>query len=379
MFMVPEKGTGIWVQQDTTHSVQAADTLVAQKPDTVRKDTSLKTTRPAGTSLDALEELFMQTDRRLKKDSVTAARKARAAVKKKPVKKILQEPSDSVFVMRVTARPPDNAPLPLFSRASSSESLLLADSTKVYRPLQGRGSPTKSRVLVTGTQEPATVAIKREPAFLRENWILGVLILAFLLITWIKIRFGKFLSQTLSGIWNYKNANALFRNRSSLYQWASVLLTTNYFLTFSLFLYFFVKAFYPSVFAGDLSHIKIYSWLLAGAAAIYFYFILIIRIMDLITLAGEPLKEFSGFTKLFFHDTGLYLFPLVAIIPYVYEPVARRLLWLGLALVLLLYLFRVVKLITIFIRERFSLFLMILYLCTLEILPVAILLKILSG
>ncbi len=376
--MVSEKGPGIWVQQDTTHVVQAADTLVAQKPDTVRKDTSLKT-RPGGTSLDALEKLFIQTDRRLKKDSVAAVKKKPVAVKRKEKKKVQQEPADSIFLTVTTSRPPDNAPLSVASRSWFTRDLLAADSSKEYLPLQKKGLPLKSRVLKTETREPLPVAVKREPAFLRENWILGVLIFSFLLITWTRIRFGKLLNQTLSGIWNYKNSNALFRNKSSLYQGASVILTSNYFVVFSLFLYFFLKAFYPSVFTGGFSHLKVYLYIMAGVAAVYFYFLLVIRLTELITRVGEPFGEFAAFTRIFFHDTGLLLFPLTAIIPYVYEPVARRLLWAGLFLVAVLYLFRVVKLITIFIRERFSLFLMILYLCTLEILPVAILLKIISG
>jgi hypothetical protein len=134
----------------------------------------------------------------------------------------------------------------------------------------------------------------------------------------------------------------------------------------------------PSLFQGTMTHLRIYLNILVLVAAVYFYLLIVIRIVDIITLAGEPLKEYGHFTKLFFHNAGLYLFPLTAIIPYVYESVARQLLWVGLGLFLILYLFRVVKLITIFIRERFSIFLMILYLCTLEILPVAILLKYLS-
>ena len=376
--MVPEEGMRIWFQQDTTRSAVAKDSLVRQVQDTAKKGVPSLNPVPSGDSLNALEKLFMRTDRRLKKDSVTAARKVHVAVKKKEPEKILQEPSDSVFVMQVTALPPDNGPLSLISRSSSAREFLAADSTRTYRPLRKKELPLKTRNTVQEAPETVAVAVKREPAYLRENWILGVLILAFLLITWTKIRFGKLLNQTLSGIWNYKNSNALFRNKSSLYQWTSVILTSNFFLTFTLFIYLFLKAVYPSVFTGDLSHMKIYIYIMAGVVAVYFYFMLMIRITGLISLAREPMQEFSAFTKLFFHNVGLFLFPLTAIIPYVYEPVAKQLLWLGVIVVALLYLFRVVKLITIFIQKRFSLFLMILYLCTLEILPVAILLKIIS-
>ncbi len=376
--MVPEQGMRTGVQQDTTRTGSVADTLVAKVQDTVKKDTAVRKGRAGTLSLDNIEKLFQQTERRLKKDSLAAARKKRVVVKKIGIEQPRPDPSDSLFLMQVTGTPPGNTPLLLLSRASSAEHLLAADSTRTYKPLPAPQEQASLRYMTTFTEKPVAVAVKREPAFLRENWILGVLILAFLLITWTKIRFGKLLNQTFSALWNYKNANTLFRNKSSLYQWTSFFLTLNYLLTATLFFYFFVKAFYPSVFQGSMSHLRIYLNILILVAAVYVYFLSVIRIADFITLSGEPLKEFGHFTKLFFHNAGLYLFPLTAIIPYVYESVARQLLWVGLIVFLILYFFRVVKLISIFIQERFSIFLMILYLCTLEILPVAIMLKYLS-
>jgi hypothetical protein len=376
--MVPEQGMRTGVQQDTTRTGSVADTIVVKARDTVRKDTAVRKAEGGTLSIDNIEKLFQQTERRLRKDSIAATRKKKVVVKKKAAKQVRTEPSDSVSLRQVTAVPAGNTPELLLFRASSCEHFLAADSLRDYKPLPSKKKAASLPEVTAVTETPAAVAVKREPAFLRENWILGVLILAFLLITWTKIRFGKLLNQTLSALWNYKNANTLFRNKSSLYQWTSFFLAFNYLLTATLFFYFFLKAFDPSLFQGTMTHLRIYLNILVLVAAVYFYFLIVIRIVDLITLAGEPLKEFGHFTKLFFHNAGLYLFPLTAIIPYVYESVARQLLWVGLGLFLILYIFRVVKLITIFIRERFSIFLMILYLCTLEILPVAILLKYLS-
>ncbi len=374
--MVPEEGRsiGLWLQQDTSRVVSVADTVVKRSVDAARRDTVVsQRTTP---SLDNLEELFQQTDRRLKKDSVAAVQSRRRVVKKKVVKKKLQEPADSVFLMQVTSHPPGNTPQEIIARASTCKQFLAGDSTREYRPLRSARQPERKETVEV--RPSAAIAIKREPAFLRENWILGVLILTFLLITWTKIRFGKLLNQTFSALWNYKNANTLFRNKSSLYQGASFLLTANFLLTTTLFIYFFLKTQYPEIFLTGISHIRIYVNILLVVAGVSLYLLLVIWVIDFITLAGESFKEYGHFTKLFFHNIGLYLFPLTAIIPYVYKSVAAQLLQAGLLLLVVIYLFRVVKLISIFIRERFSIFFMILYLCTLEILPVAILLKYLS-
>ncbi len=374
--MVPEEGRsiGLWFQQDTSRVVSVADTVVKRNGDTAQKNTTVS--QQTTVSLDNLEELFQQTDRRLKEDSVAAVQRHKQVVKKKEVKKTLQKPADSVFLMQVTSHAPGNTPREIIARTSSCEQLLAADSTREYGPLRREKQPERKET-VEVTPSPA-VAIKREPAFLRENWILGILILTFLLITWTKIRFGKLLNQTLSALWNYKNSNTLFRNKSSLYQGASFLLSANFLLTTTLFIYFFLKIQYPEVFNTGASHIRIYVNILLVVTGLSFYLIWVIRAIDFISLAGESFKEYGHFTKLFFHNVGLYLFPLTAIIPYVYKSVAAQLLQVGLLLLLGIYLFRVVKLISIFIRERFSIFFMILYLCTLEILPVAILLKYLS-
>ncbi len=348
---------------------------VPQTTDTIRQDTTSQhdtaTSHPSIQELGKLEKLFQQAEQRLRADSIKKQSRKRKVVPSPAVRpeQTGQDPYDSIQFAGFTAAPPDNTPVTLLKRSFSWEGFQEADSSREYRE-----KGTKEKHFTTTLRPVQGVAVERRPAYLRENWMFGLLVFVFLVISWGKLRFGKVVNQTLTALWDPKNANILFRNRSALYQTASSLLLLSAFITITLFLYLFLKAFFPGV-VSVLSPLRVYASIFGVVGGVYLYFQLMLRVVAYLSLSGEMLGEYRHFTKLYFIVTGLYLFPLTAVIPYLYQGIAERLLLAGAGLVVFFYLFRIVKLISLFLRERFSFFFMILYLCALEILPVALLLK----
>ncbi len=354
------------VFQDSGKVTRLQDTL---PPPKTGKDTFA---HPSDTSsLNDLERLFLQSERRLKADSAKKARKSKIVpLRERNIteEKKGQDPYDSLVFHALTSRQPLNTPPMVLERTFSLNKRWQDDSSRTVRP------PEKRKIQSVIVQPVPGVAMERQTPYLREDWMLGILIFAFLLFIWAKIRFGKIVNQTLTALWNPKNSHSLYRNRSSVYQWAGFLLLFCSFLILPLFFYLYLKGVCPEQVETGRSFV-LYLKILTGVAGAYLYFQIMLRIVGFISLAEEELNEFRHFTRLFFLVAGLWLFPLTVLVPYVYIGVAQSLLRAGAAMLILFYLFRIVKLISIFLRERFSFFFMILYLCGLEFLPVALLWK----
>ena len=370
LLMIPVNYKWMRFRQDTTRII-GKETV--HRKDSVQhsKDSGLhKITNPL--SLDSIESILSQGERRIKKiDSVNLRKKhlrIAAARKEKPTVKT-NLPDTTQLLTRLNSFQ-ETRRSDMLDRMASSTPSLPKDSFMIYRPFG------KKTVSFQGTSAPYTshepVVIERESAYLRENWFLGVLSLSFILIIWTKIRFGKLLNETLTGMWNYKNAFSLFRNRSSLYQQTSFLLFLNYLLSGGLFMYLSLKTFQVEVFNRGDAPLLIYSLILVGLAGLYVYLYVVIRLTGFFSLSREVMSEFSHFTILFFHNTGVYLFPFNVLIPYINKEVAPWLIYTGFLLIAGLYVLRMVKVIILFMKERFSLFFLFLYLCALEILPVLI-------
>lgn len=368
--MNPEYHRLISFQQDTSRTSIRKDTVSRQDSVKQTGDTTLRK-KPRALSLEAIDSILLRGEQRLKKiDSVNLRKKQlrRAAAKKeKPVAQTTL-PDTTQLLARFRSFRGNDGP-ELLNRAGYPDFSRPADSMMVYRPVEKTKNffPGEN---VHASQQP--VILERKPAYLRENWFLGVLSLSFILIIWTKIRFGKLLNETVTGMWNYKNSFSLYRNRSSLYQQTSFLLFLNYLLSAGLFAYLSLKAFHALPFRQELSPFLQYLTIVSGLAGLYFYLVFVIRLTGFFSLSQETMSEYSHFTTLFFHNLGIYLFPLNALIPYIDKEIAPWLIYAGFFVISAFWLLRFVKLIILFIKERFFLFFMFLYLCALEILPVLI-------
>ncbi len=372
LLMIPVNYRWMRFRQDTT-LITGKDTV--NRKDSVRKvrDTGLHQ-RTNSLTFDSIANILSQGERRIKKiDSVNLRRKnLRVAAARKEKQVVKASLPDTVQLLTRFNSFQETRQSDMLERMASSTPPLPKDSLMVYRPFGEKTVTFQGTSVTSASQEP--VVIERESAYLRENWFLGALSLSFILILWTKIRFGKLLNETLTGMWNYKNAFSLFRNRSSLYQQTSFLLFLNFLLSGGLFIYLSLKTSHVEICDRENAPLLIYFRILLGLAGLYLYLYIVIRLTGFFSLSREVMSEFSHFTILFFHNAGVYLFPLNVLIPYINKEVAPWLIYTGFSLIAGLYVLRMVKGVFIFMKERFSLFFLFLYLCALEILPVLIVL-----
>jgi len=365
--MIPVYKSWIRPQQDTTRQSVMQDTLHMANANSSIRDT-VKKEQKKNFSINDIEKILQQSEQRLEKiDSVIT----RQPVSKPQyvIKKALQQPVsyfDSTHIIVQIQTLPDNSGKTLINRLDKKDLSTLNKPGVVFKPVEKKPLPLK-----TTTEKPVSfpVAVERKPAYLREDWFLIVLVTSFMLITWTKIRFGKFLNQTLVSLWNFKAATSLFRNKSSFYKRTSFYLLINYLLSGSLFIYLFLEQFNLSLFPGTQSDILNYLIIALFLLGLYIYLILVIRITGFLSMKQESFREYSHFTTLFFHNAGFYLFPINAIIPYIYEGTVTWFIYTGFILLSVFYLLRIIRLTVIFFEKRFSIFYLFLYLCALEILP----------
>jgi len=207
-----------------------------------------------------------------------------------------------------------------------------------------------------------------------KDWFLGILIVIFLILGWIQVNHGKRLIQIFNAFKSNLYVNLIIRENDSLMQRASIALNTVFILVTALFIYQ-INLFY--------------NWILNDSYGVVFFFQISCLIL-LIYLIKKSLLQITGFvfktqeinSKYIFNIflmnkiLGIALLPIVICIAFLPQ-CERGLIPLGLAIVFFSYIYRLVRgLILGGSESNLSIFYLFLYLCTFEILPLIVLLKV---
>ena len=211
----------------------------------------------------------------------------------------------------------------------------------------------------------------------RSDWILGLVILPLFLYA-IVSSIEQFPAVRLTKrIFRYSLSSADFRNSSGGTPLYETLLGLIALISISTFLYF-VELHFNLVIPGLKGP---YMWLInlgfSIGAVIFRYIVSILT--GYLTSAKEMFDEYFYIISRFYKFLAIPLVFVNFLIPYMISVPDIILIIIVLSLALLLYVLRYIRLLLLFIRRRFSLYYLILYLCALEITPVLILYKYLTG
>jgi hypothetical protein len=203
-----------------------------------------------------------------------------------------------------------------------------------------------------------------------ESWPMLIFIFVVLLFIWIKIFYNKFFSFLANSLSSYQLSAKVFREKNVLLKRVSFVLDVIYIIILSVFLY-------ESFTFLNLSPVKMTS---------YNLFLLFLNILILFTLARSMALKLFGYlfrteslVSEFVHNNfiinkgiGIVLFPIVFAICYAQENLIGILLIAGLIILGTGVIFKIIRGYQIIIRKEVLFFYLILYLCTLEILPLLI-------
>lgn len=212
---------------------------------------------------------------------------------------------------------------------------------------------------------------------LRSNpdWLVGILVLAFFLFATVRLIFNKYLSQLAQATINYSTFTRVFRERYFNLLHASFRLDLIFVLIMSLFGYQFISTY--KINFGITRSFQIYLICMVLVIAYFTAKKVIYYLVGILTESKKEVQEYLFSITVFNRVLGLFLLPLTAIIAFVPIQQPELLLFAGLVLVGVFYLLSLIRGGKIFLKKHFSIFYLILYLCTLEFLPLLLIYNIL--
>jgi hypothetical protein len=207
---------------------------------------------------------------------------------------------------------------------------------------------------------------------LRNNpdWLVGVLVLTFLLLATVRLVFNKYLRQLIQSTINYSTFSRLLRERYFNLFHASFRLDLIFSLIMALFSYQFISAFKINL--GIKGSFNVY---LACVGIVIGYFLakkFIYYVIGILTESKNEVQEYLFSITVYNRVLGLFLVPVSATIAFIPLSQVEPLLYSGLGIVIIFYLMSLIRGGKIFLKKQFSISYLILYLCTLEFLPLVL-------
>ncbi len=204
----------------------------------------------------------------------------------------------------------------------------------------------------------------------------GILFLSFAIFVWLYISYSKRLKSTIQGFFVNRFANQLARDEFSLSNRVTIFLSVLFVFTLTLFTsqtfqYLFGMEVAPNGF--------LFLNLIIGASVVVVYLskFIAVRLSGYVFQMNKAASDYILTVFLYCNTLGLFLLPIVICISFVKQISPYIFIYIGLTIIGLFLITRIIKGLLIWLNGvRASRFYLFLYLCTLEILPIVILVKI---
>ncbi len=206
----------------------------------------------------------------------------------------------------------------------------------------------------------------------QPSWLLVVLVLGIMILGYLFSAFNSRFNIFIKAVFLSRYSVQASREERSLTHPVSLLLSLNFLLITSLFV---LQIICSDVFFHSEIDFSLLSFLFISLAILGIYFIKIIflKIFSFIIDKEEAVSEYVFTIFLVNQFFGILLLPVVIFIAYGPQSLTHGIIYSGIVLVFAAFIVRVGKGIsTVLLNREATLFYLILYLCTLEILPLLI-------
>ncbi len=213
--------------------------------------------------------------------------------------------------------------------------------------------------------------------FYSNDWVIGMVIITFVLLIFVRLFYNKYLQGVFSSIFNYKRSHRLYTNKNILTQQSFAILNLIFYLNIGLFLTEAADYFDLKLFDMHPAYLSLLISVLFLAAMVIKYVLTVIvgYIFNKKELFGEYLHNIFLFIK----EAGLLLMPFVIVIPFIPHYLVGVIIKIALGGILFLLFMLIIRGLQIIIYKNVSFFYLILYLCVLEILPILYVIKIVNN
>ncbi len=209
--------------------------------------------------------------------------------------------------------------------------------------------------------------------FVSTDWMLGVIIFSLILFGWIRVGFSRFYRNAVQASYNFFTARRIFDESNVLRKRVFYFMNLLFYINISLFLTQILDYNHIKIF--DLHGILLFALIMVSIMTIYLLKIIVFYILEFILLAKRGFSKYLFTVLLYNKMLGIALLPIISVIPFVDVNIVPILIYTGIVMIFLFYIFRILRGLHIGFNIRLSILYLILYLCALEIIPVLILIK----
>jgi len=213
---------------------------------------------------------------------------------------------------------------------------------------------------------------EEEPRLYTQNWIIGIFVIVFLLFSIVRVFYRNYGGQLFKTAFNVGESKRMFQEKSLGFTHAAFCLGIVFYLMSGVFLYqvtdFFSIHFYSVEWIN-------YCFITGGLILFITVKKILYFFMGYVTRSSFETSEYVFNMNNYNRVLGLFLFPMCLIIAFIPRLQQEYLFIIGIIIFLFLYFLLLFRGIKILLRKHFSIFYLILYLCSLEILPILYLYK----
>lgn len=255
---------------------------------------------------------------------------------------------------------------------SSDTTIVIKDSVHL------REKKPSSVFLNEGQDSPVDYKIAEDiTRELTPDWILYFSIASLIVLAWLRLIYSKFIINIFKSALNYQLAIKVFNAPGLIQKRIFIFLNIFYYLTTGIFIYLALDYFryYPFELKGLDLLFAITGFLMAYSLFRY----------TIMKLNGYLFNRQKLFSEAIFHNflynkiTGIIIIPFILLLAYtrgIYQDVSLS---AGLFVLLAINIMRIIRLVIFLLKSAILIFYFILYLCTLEIIPLLVIVKLILS
>jgi hypothetical protein len=288
---------------------------------------------------------------------------------------VTQSKSTVIPKSLVTAAVPDttepaisNFPAEISKRQEPVKVFNFLTENKLNETVEGYYTNKTQRVVTSSgsSLKPSEVKVNFKSAT-TYDWLFGIFLLLSFLFIWIKVFYGKFYTTLANALNSYQISAKLYHEKNILTQRVSILLDFIYLIVFSIFC-FEIATFYH-LWSKELTPIKLYLVFFNLVILYTLFRLFILKLTGYVFLAQGVISEYIHSTYVINKGLGIVLFHVTIMVHYFPDLLIPVVMILGGSIFFFGFIFKIIRAYQIIIRKDVLLFYLILYLCTLEILP----------
>lgn len=209
---------------------------------------------------------------------------------------------------------------------------------------------------------------------LPPDWVLIISLMVLGIFAWINVIYSRFISTILVAAFNFQLSLRLYGEANQAQKRISRLFDALYFITTGLYIYLVYN--YFNLKWIESQGLKLYLVITAGLLCLSLLRVVLYKLaglfFDQLKVFNEALFQIFLFNKF----TGIVIVPFIIAIAYTRNISLDILVYTSLVALLSINILRLARGVIFSVKKVFSIFYFILYLCTLEILPVLVIVKV---